>query len=680
MTKTEAKKRIEKLKKAINHHRYLYHVLNRQEISDAALDSLKHELYKLEQQYPEFITPDSPTQRVAGKPLKGFKKITHAMPMLSIEDIFNEQELHDWEAYLKRLEPKGQFDYFAELKIDGLAVSLVYKNGFLAVGSTRGNGSTGEDITQNLKTIESIPLKLELRKKMAYKTADKTIEKELIKLINKGEIEVRGEVYMDKKDFESFNRLLKKEGTKKYANPRNLAAGSVRQLDPSLVALRPLKFSAYDIVTDMGQTRHSEEHFVLSSLGFKADFGKMCKNLSDIVRFRNNIVKKRETLAFHIDGIVISVDNNNIFRKLGVAGKGPRAIRAFKFSPKQATTKVLDIKVQIGRTGAVTPVADLEPIEVSGIMISRATLHNEDEIKKLGIKIGDTVIIERAGDVIPAVAKVLKELRSGKEKEFHFPKNCPVCKAQLKRPEGEAIWRCLNSKCQARNRENLYHFVSKKSFDIAGLGPQIIDQLAEQNLIVRPSDIFKLKEKDLLPLERFAEKSVANILQSIQKSKSIELANFIYSLGIRHVGEETAADLANCFGRIEKLKNISREELDKIPNIGEKISDSIFKWFSDKKNQQLIGDILEEGIIIKPPQKISDKLKGKTFVLTGILDSMARSEAHKKIRLLGGNSSESLSSETDFLVVGKDPGSKLEEGKKLGVKTITEKEFLELIK
>lgn len=674
MTKAEIKKRVEKLKKLINHYRYLYHVLNRQEISDAALDSLKHELYKLEQKYPEFLTSDSPTQRVAGKPLGGFKKVIHKVPMLSIEDVFDEKELQEWESYLKRLEPTAEFDCFTELKIDGFAVSLVYKNGILTQGSTRGDGKIGEDITQNLKTIESIPLKLELKKKLP----GKDIEKRLMVLINQGEIEIRGEVYMDKIDFELFNKQLEKKGEKTYANPRNLAAGSIRKLDPLSVSARPLKFLAYDIVTDMGQIRHSDEHLLLSSLGFRTDFGKICNNLSDIVRFRQNIIQKREKLPFQIDGIVISINDNRLFAKLGVAGKSPRAIRAFKFSPKQATTKVLDIRVQVGRTGAITPIAILKPTEVSGVMITRATLHNEDEIKKIGIKIGDTVIIERAGDVIPAVAKVLKELRNGREKEFHFPKNCPVCKAQLIRPKGEAVWRCLNQKCAARNRENLYHFVSKKSFNIDGLGPKIINQLADENLVTRPPDIFKLKKDDLLPLERFAEKAADNILQSIQKSKTIELANFIYSLGIRHVGEETAVDIANYFGSINKLKDVSKEELEKIPNIGEKVSESIFKWFLDKKNLALIDDLLKQGIKILPPKKAGKELAGKTFVLTGVLDSLTRLEAEKKIRLLGGNPSGSVSSETDYLVVGKEPGSKFEKAKKLGVKIITEKEFLDL--
>ncbi|OGZ18130.1 MAG: DNA ligase (NAD(+)) LigA, partial [Candidatus Nealsonbacteria bacterium RBG_13_36_15] len=549
MTKEEAKKRIEKLKKVINHHRYLYHVLDKQEISDAALDSLKHELYQLEQQFPKLITVDSPTQRVAGEPQKQFKKVEHKSPMFSLEDIFSEKELQDWEDYLKRLEPSTQFEYFVELKVDGFAITLIYENGVFKTGSTRGDGKIGEDVTQNLKTIESIPLKLELKKSIL----DKKIQESLKKAIKRGKFEVRGEVFMEKASFERLNKELLKKGEKTYSNPRNLAAGSIRQLNPKLTASRPLKFLAYDTVSDTGQSKHSEEHQILFSLGFKTDKGKICKNLSEIVDFWRNTAKKREILPFQIDGVVINVNNNALFSKLGVAGKSPRAARAFKFSPKQATTRVLDIKLQIGRTGAVTPVAVLKPVKVSGVTITRATLHNEDEIKRLGIKIGDTVIVERAGDVIPDIAKVLIDLRTGKEKDFHFPKNCPSCLTKLKKILGEVLWRCPNENCPARKRENLYHFVSKKAFNIDGVGPKIIDKLVDEKIITQAADIFALKEGDLIPLERFAEKSAKNLIESIRNSKNISLTKFIFSLGIRHVGEETANDLADYFGDINKL-------------------------------------------------------------------------------------------------------------------------------
>ena len=707
MTKQQVKQRIEKLKKLISHHRYLYHVLDKQEISDAALDSLKHELYKLEQGYSEFITSDSPTQRVAGEPLKVFKKVEHGVPMLSTEDVFSGKELQDWEDYLKRLEPRAEFDYFAELKIDGFAIALIYENGIFTCGATRGNGRIGEDVTQNLKTIESIPLRLEMRKGIS----DKKIEAKLKQLIEKGRIEIRGEVYMEKNAFEKFNKELEKKGEKTFANPRNLAAGSIRQLNPKLAASRPLKFLGYDILTDMGQTKHSEEHQILTVLGFKSDAGKICKNLSDVKDFWAEIAKKRETLLYQIDGIIINVNDNSLFQKLGVVGKSPRGMRAFKFSPKQATTRILDIKIQVGRTGAVTPVAHLEPVQVGGVTITRATLHNEDEIEKLGVRIGDTIIIERAGDVIPAVEKVLLELRTGKERKFHFPQDCPVCGTKLSRPAGEAIWRCPNPNCSARKRGNLYHFTSKKAFDIEGLGPKIIDKLLDTGLIQDPADLFTLEIGDIISLENlprspvrkkfsngvlpgFAEKSAENLIEAIQKSKKIPLARFIYALGIRHIGEETAIDLANYlssvsededemkfhrFGSIDKLKNAAKEELEKIPDVGGKVSESIYKWFRLQRNQKLIEDLLLAGVEIIRPPKIGKKLAGKIFVLTGGLETMTRDSAKEKIRLLGGEVSESVSEETDYVVIGEEPGSKLEKAKKLGVKTISEKEFLKLL-
>lgn len=678
MIRTEAKKRIEKLKEVINHNRYLYHVLNRQEISDAALDSLKHELYKLEEAFPEFITPDSPTQRVAGEPLEGFKKVKHSVLMLSIEDIFSEKELKAWEDYLKRLVPETQLEYFTELKIDGFAITLIYENGLFTTGATRGNGEMGEDVTLNLKTIESIPLRLHIHGKLP----NKETEERLKKLIKEGRIEIRGEVYMGKKDFEQFNEKQRKMGLPTFANPRNLAAGSIRQLDPKLAASRPLKFLAYDIVSDIGQTTHSQEHQVLPALGFKTDTGKVCKNLSEVVSFWQETAKKRESLLFQIDGVVVCLNNNSLFQKLGVAGKGPRAIRAFKFSPKQATTKILDIRVQVGRTGAVTPVAVLEPVEVAGVTISRATLHNEDEIKKLGVKIGDTVIVERAGDVIPAVAKVITELRTGKEKEFHFPKTCPICETKLVKPAGEAVWRCPNKDCPARKRERLYYFASKKAFDIEGLGPKIIDQLVNGLLISKAVDIFQLKEGDLLLLERFGEKSAKNLIESIEKSKNISLSRFIFALGIRHVGEETAIALADYFGSIDKLKKADIEELKKIPDVGEKVSESIYHWFNSKENQKFIDDLLAVGVIIESKKAVihpSRKLEGKTFVLTGSLEIMTRDSAKEKIRLQGGKISDSISSNTDYLVLGKNPGEKLEKARKLGVKTINEEEFLKIL-
>jgi len=677
MTKKEAKKRIEKLKKLINYHRYLYHVLNRQEISDDALDSLKHELYKLEQKYPEFITPDSPTQRVAGQPLEGFRKVTHRVPMLSIEDIFSEEELKDWVDYIKRLEPSIRLEYFAELKIDGFAITLIYKKGIFTCGATRGNGKVGEDVTQNLKTIESIPLKLELHQDL--KGELKKFEKRLRKIISEGTFEVRGEVYMSKEAFERLNKELKKKGERTYSNPRNLAAGSIRQLDPKLAASRPLDFLAYDIITDFGQKTHSQEHEILPILGFKTDKGRVCKTLDEVIEFWREVTKKRDSYSFLIDGVVVNINDNHLFEKLGVAGKSPRGVRAFKFPPKQATTKILDIKVQIGRTGAATPVAILQPVKVEGVTISRATLHNEDEIKRLGVKIGDTVIVGRAGDVIPDVIKVLPELRTGKEKAFKMPEKCPVCGTKLIKPAGETLWRCPNPNCFARQRRYFYHFVSKGAFDIEGLGPKIIDQLMSAGLVSSPVDLFKLKEGDIQPLERFAEKSAQNLISAIQSKREIPLSRFIYALGIRNVGEQTAIDLAEHFGSIEKLKKASLSELEKIRDIGPVVAQSIYKYFRESKNLEFLKELLKYVRIIEKKKKKKTKISGKTFIFTGSLENLTREEAKNKVRELGGKVVSSVSKKIDFVVVGKNPGSKFQKAKKLGLKIITETQFLNLL-
>ncbi len=660
MTKKEARERIEKLKETINRNRYQVHVLDKEEIPAEILDSLKHELFLLEQRYPDLITSDSPTQRVAGKPLDKFRKVEHNIPMLSLEDIFSQEELLSWEKYILKLVSTQQFEYFCELKIDGFAISLIYENGIFKIGSTRGDGKTGEDVTQNLKTIESIPLKL---------------NKEI-----KGIVEVRGEVYMDKQAFERINKKREKEGLPLYANPRNLAAGSIRQLDSRLAASRDLKFLAYDLVSDIGQKTHSQKHEMLKSLGFKTDLGRVCKNTAEIIDFWKQVFDKRRTLPFLIDGVVVNVNDNELFKNLGVAGKSPRAGRALKFSPKQATTKVKDIKIQIGRTGSATPVATLEPVKIEGVTISRTTLHNEDEIKRLGLKIGDTVIVERAGDVIPKISKVLIELRTGKEKVFHMPLICPICSTKLTKPESEVILRCSNINCLARKRENIYHFASKKAFDIEGLGPKIIDQLSDANLISDPSDIFDLKEGDLLSLERFAEKSANNLIKAISESKNVSLPRFIYSLGIRHVGEETAQDLAKEFKTLDNLMKADILDLERISEIGPIGSESILNWFKEKENIKLIERLRNAGVKIKSfHEETNLKLSGKKFVLTGSLKTLSRERAYGRIRKEGGDVGETVSSKTDYLVIGEDPGSKLGKAGKLGVKIIDEQEFLKLI-
>ncbi len=685
MNKEKIKQRIERLKKEINHHRYLYHVLDKSLISDAALDSLKHELYELEQKYPEFITPDSPTQRVGGKPLDKFEKVRHKVPMLSIEDVFSEEELRAWEERIsKKLQAKKlqAIDYFAEMKIDGFGITLIYRNGIFVEGSTRGDGKVGENVTQNLRTIPSIPLRLREPSEDELKKPDFNAEqrKSIRGITQKGEIEIRGEVYMDKKAFEKVNEERKKEELPLYANPRNTAAGSIRQLDPKLAASRDLKFLAYDLITDLGNKTHQEEHQITKSLGFKTDEGKYCRNLRAVIDFYKEVAKKREKLPFQIDGVVVTINNNSLFEKLGSVGKAHRGMIAFKFPAKQATTVIEDIKVQIGRTGALTPVAHLKPVQLGGTTISRATLHNEDEIKRLGIKIGDTVIIQRAGDVIPDVVRVLPGLRTGKEREFQMPKKCPACGSAVIRPKGEAVHRCSNPKCGVIRKKNLHYFVSKKAFDINGLGPKIINQLMDQGLISNPADIFELEEGDLLPLERFAEKSAENLLEAIKNSKEVPLHKFIFALGIRHVGEESAINLANYFSSLENLKKAEIDDLLKNKDTGEVMAKSIYKWFHNKGNLKLLEKLKRAGIRIINPKKLqAKKLQAKTLVLTGELETMTREEAKEKIRELGGDVSSSVSKNTDFVVAGKEPGSKYDRAKKLGVKIINEQRFLKMI-
>lgn len=684
MDRKEAKQRIEKLKRIINHHRYLYHVLDKPDTSDAVWDSLKHELKKLEDKYPEFITSDSPTQRVGGKALEGFKKIRHKTPMLSLEDVFDEEEFKEWLGRISRFASISHFpELYAESKFDGLAASLLYKDGVLIRGSTRGDGKIGEDITRNIKTIEAIPLRLEIHDSKNLDTAlPKTVLSQLQRVIKKGELEVRGEAIMTWQAFEKVNRRQKKQGAQIYANPRNLTAGSLRQLDPKVAASRNIDFYAYSLTTNLTQKLHSLEHQILKLLGFKTDvLARVCRNEKEIFSFRKKIINGRSKLKYDIDGIVITINNTSLFKKLGVVGKAPRGSIAFKFAPKEATTKVKDIIIQVGRTGALTPVAILEPVKIGGVMVSRATLHNEDEIKRLGIKIGDTVVVGRAGDVIPDIRKVLKELRVGKEKSFKMPKNCPICKKTASYDKQGAILRCKNTRCPMRHSKYLKHFASKQAFDIEGLGPANVELLLDQGLIQDPADIFDLKEGDLMPLERFAEKSSQNLVAAIQTRRTVSLPRFIIGLGILHVGEQTAEDLSQYFGSIMKLKSASKEELSSTPNIGEVVAESIYNWFRDSYNKEFLKKLLSRVKIKEPanPPAGGLRLQGKIFVLTGTLNALSRGEAKSRIKNLGGRTSESVSKETDYLVGGKEPGSKLEKAKKLGIKIVNEKKFVKIL-
>lgn len=679
MVPHEAKKRIEALKREINHHRYRYHVLDKPEISDAAWDSLKKELADLEEKFPQFVTPDSPTRRVGGKPLEKFAKVRHPQPMLSFNDAFVPEDMAAWEKRFKKLlAASARPEYFCELKIDGLAIELIYKDGALAVGATRGDGTTGEDVTQNLKTIEAIPLVLRGLGEWQKEAERSGIEIEALPK----EIVVRGEVFMAKRDFRRLNKEQEKKGGQAYANPRNVAAGSIRQLDPKITASRRLDSFAYAMVTDLGQKTHEEEHTLLKLMGFKTNpENRLAQNLQQVEKFHAGWAGKRDRISYEIDGIVVIVNQNDYFGRLGVAGKAPRGAIAYKFAGKEAATVVEDIEVSVGRTGALTPVARLRPVSVGGITITHASLHNEDEIGRLGLKIGDTVIVQRAGDVIPRITRVLTRVRTGKERVFSMPEKCPLCGSAVIRKENEVARYCSNPECFGKRYQNILHFVSKNAFDIEGLGEKIVEQLLEEGLIKDAADLFTLTLGDIEPLERFAEKSAKNLVEAIGAKKNIVLPRFLVSLSIRHVGEETAIDLARHFGTLEKIMRAGREDFEKIPNVGSVVARSITGWFKDKGNRALVEKLKKAGVKVESEKAKfkSLKFKGLTFVFTGELETMTRGEAQEKVRELGGDVSSSVSKNTDYVVAGESPGSKFTRAQKLGVKIIGEEDFLKLI-
>jgi DNA ligase (NAD+) len=549
---------------------------------------------------------------------------------------------------------------------------LVYENGIFTRGATRGDGRIGEDVTANLKTIESIPLKLR-------KSGDSALDEKVFS----GEIEVRGEIYLPKADFEELNRKQTKKNLPIYANPRNIAAGSIRQLDPKVAAGRNLQFMMYSIPTELGLVRHSDEHDLAARLGFRTNpDNKICKDIEEISEYLTKQSKNKENLPYQTDGVVVGVNDRKLFKQLGVVGKAPRGQIAYKFPAEEATSVVRDIIVQIGRTGKLTPVAVLDPTIVAGSTVSRATLHNEDEINRKDIMIGDTVVIRKAGDVIPEVVEPIKRMRTGDEKKFSMPKTCPVCGGDLVKREGEVDWYCTKKDCSVRQMRQLQHFVSKSAFEIEGLGPKILEKLVSVGLIKDAGDIFALRVEDLAPLERFAEKSADNLIREITDSKKIALNNFIYSLGIRHIGSQMAIDLAKQFVSIEKFLSADRDDLNRMYGVGEKVAESVAQFLSDKKNIELIDKMLERGVKVQNYRSpiVADRLKGKTFVVTGVLQTMTREEAHKKITQFGGEFSSSVSAKTDYVLSGENPGSKVEKAKKLGVKIISEEEFLQMLK
>lgn len=657
MKKTEAQKRIAKLREEINRHRYLYHVLDTQEISDAALDSLKHELDRLEAQYPDLITPDSPTQRVGGQALEGFVKVPHAVRMISLTDAFSIDELREWEERNRKLAPRAAFAYFCEVKIDGFAISIEYQDGVLVRASTRGDGMVGEDVTSNVRTIESIPLRLEKK--------------------TPGLLEVRGEVYMDTKVFDAINREQEKKGEKPFANPRNLAAGSIRQLDPKLAASRKLNFFAYEITRGREFQFHHEEHEELKRLGFRTEgHSATAKDLDAVAAFLARIEAKKESLPYWCDGSVVVVDDNALRAKLGIVGKSPRGMVAYKFQPEQVTTRVRSVDFNVGRTGVLTPLATLEPVAVSGTTVAHATLHNVDEINRLGLKVGDTVVVQKAGEIIPKIVEVLPRLRTGSEKTIAVPKKCPVCGTAVERAAGEVGIYCPNPRCEARQFEHLNLFVGV--FEIMGLGPKIIEQLKDEGLISTPVDLFKLTVDDVVNLEGFAQVSARKLIDSIRSRRTVSLARFITALGIRHVGEETAIDLANHFKSLDALQSADLERLTAVENVGEKVARSIHEWFADAHHRAYVDQLLEQ-VTIERVKTVKQTLTGKTFVLTGTLESFGRDEAKEKIRALGGDVSSSVSKNTNYVVAGAEAGSKLEKAQSLGVRIIDEKAFKRLL-
>jgi len=661
-SKDEAAKRAVKLRETINDLRYRYHVLDDPSVTDAVFDSLTRELRQIEADYPDLLTPDSPTQRVGGAALAKFQKVTHTTPMLSLNDAFSDAEVVEWLERITKLDlAVGQASFYCEQKMDGLACSLKYRDGVFYQAATRGDGYVGEDITANVRTIQAVPLKLR---------GD-----------HPGEVEVRGEVYMPKKSFEKLNASRASANLPLFANPRNAAAGSVRQLDPKLTAKRDLSFMAYQLILREPLTQHHLEHEALEKMGFPASVksNHLVGGLAQILEFQRHVDKIREKLPYLIDGVVISVDSRALFGHLGVIGKAPRGAIAFKFAPTEVTTKLNDILIQVGRTGAMTPVAVLEPVEVHGVTVSRATLHNEDEIKRKDIRIGDTVIVRRAGDVIPEVVGPVEKLRTGQEKIFHFPHTCPVCGSPVERREGEVAYRCTNKSCLGSRILQLRHFTSKAAFDIVGLGPKVIDRLYDAGLIADQADIYQLKAGDIAQLEGFGEQSAENIISNIEARRKVGLRQFIYGLGIRHVGVETAEALAGHFGSLDKIRHASLEDLQQVPDIGPIVAESLYRFYAIKENQELIDRLLKEVKISAPAKPKSGVLAGQSIVFTGSLAAMTRLEAQQKARELGADVNDSVSKNTDLVVVGQDAGSKAAKARELNIKVLTEEEFLKLV-
>ena len=662
------KKEAEKLRKDIRHHEYLYYVVDGPEISDAAFDQLMNRLKEMEAAHPDLITPDSPTVRVGGTPREGFQTVRHARAMLSLDNAFSYDALRDWDRRVRQGSGHEDIEYIAEHKFDGLSISLQYQDGVLVRGVTRGDGTTGEDVTPNVKTIRSIPL---------------SVDAAVLKKSKLGvTFEVRGEILMTRKAFEAMNRQQEQTGGKIFVNPRNAAAGAVRVLDPSITASRNLDFFAYYLFVDgrVPYAKHSDSLETLKQLRFRASSDwKLCSGIEKVIEYCTDWDEKREKLPYEIDGVVIKLNSTGLQSELGFTSKAPRWAIAYKYPARQETTVVNDIIVQVGRTGTLTPVAVLQPVQVGGVTVSRSTLHNMDEIERLGLHIGDTVLVERAGEVIPHVLKVVKD---GKDrKPFRMPKNCPVCGSTIHRAEGEVAYRCVNAACPAKLKESLQHFAGRHAMNIDGLGEKIVDQLVEQKLVKDVADLYALKVEKVAGLERMAQKSAQNLVQEVQSSKKNPLSRLIFALGMRFVGERTGQLLAEHFSTLEELEAAKQEELEQVPEVGPKVAESIVEFFSEAANRKLVKKLRDAGVrpTAEKREVKSQKLAGKSFVFTGGLANRSREDAGELVQQHGGKVSGSVSKKTDYVVVGADPGSKYDKAKELGVTVLTEGEFEKLL-
>ncbi|MBS4209575.1 NAD-dependent DNA ligase LigA [Bacillus sp. FJAT-50079] len=659
----EVEKQLKELHNVLNKYNYEYYVLDQPSVPDAEYDRLMQQLVELETKYPELVTPDSPTQRVGGEALAAFEKVTHETPMLSLANAFSEADLRDFDRRIRQAIGE-EFTYVCELKIDGLAVSLRYEDGLFVKGSTRGDGEIGEDITANLKTIRSIPLRL--RQPFS--------------------LEVRGEVYMPKKSFEQLNQMREENGEMLFANPRNAAAGSLRQLDPRIAASRNLDIFLYGIgdYGTTGVTTHSSGLDLLEKLGLKVNKQRrLCTSIEEVLEYVEEWKSNRQALDYEIDGIVIKIDSLDEQEQLGATAKTPRWATAFKFPAEEVVTKLIDIELSVGRTGVITPTAILEPVRVAGTTVQRASLHNEDLIKEKDIRIGDSVVIRKAGDIIPEVVSVIEERRTGEELPYAMPEHCPECNSEVVRLEGEVALRCVNPKCPAQIRESLIHFVSRNAMNIEGFGEKVIGQLFAHELVRDVADLYFLKKEQLLELERMGEKSVSNLLQSIENSKSNSLEKLLFGLGIRHVGAGAAKTLAEHFETIDRIKAATEEELLEVPEIGEKMADSIHTFFDNEEVEQLIEELKAAGVNMNylgirrsEVENIVSPFNGKTIVLTGKLEKLSRNEAKKQIEALGGKVSGSVSKKTDLVIAGADAGSKLTKAHELEIEVWDEERLL----